>query len=133
MGDRIAAMGLRAPFIPLPASRELGLVDGQMAFPSTAELERGTAFAWVWKWIFELFNGDTWISRLLAGDDQGFAEKYPELAKYVLSGPLGYTGQVGLLYLFASDVMLEQPGLDPRKIKLAPGHTVVWYGLNDGD
>lgn len=51
--ERVQAMGLRVPYFGLPLSRELGLPDGQLSYPTTEELLRNTFRVRMYRYILQ--------------------------------------------------------------------------------
>lgn len=139
--DRIVRMGLRAPYIPRPLSKELKMQDGQWCLPTSDELLRNTLKARCYKCMIAATfpTRDPDPSKKLSGK---FEEAYPELAIYqykwmVRNMTAGHYGPEAFMFLAASDTLLDVPGLDIRKIK-ADGFqgsekVIVWYGDDDED
>lgn len=143
-GDRVKALGLRVPYLPLPVSQEAGLVDGQPSFPTTSELEQNTFTVKVYRFFLNRLGGviepGPWthlcMKKGLLGSNMRamgrFLEDYPNEAKY-LQRLMKHFGPESMLYAMAKDVALDCPGLDPRRIILPAKKIVVWYATDDAD
>lgn len=143
-GDRIKALGLRVPYLPLPISQEAGLDDGQPTFPTTSEIEQNTFTVKVYRVFVNMLGcviepgplTHFCMKKGLLGSgmrDLGrFLEDYPAEAKY-LQKFMKHFGPESMLYAMAKDVALDCPGLDPRRIILPANKIVVWYASDDAD
>jgi pimeloyl-ACP methyl ester carboxylesterase len=143
-GDRVKALGLRVPYLPLPVSQEAGLVNGQESFPTTSELEQNTFTVKVYRFFLNrlgcVAEPGPWTRMcmkmgLLGSNMRAlarFLEDYPAEAKY-LQGLMKHFGPESMLYAMAKDVALDCPGLDPRRIILPANKILVWYATDDAD
>jgi hypothetical protein len=147
----VATLGLRAPYLPRPLSRKLGLPDGLPAYPSTPDLLRGTFSAWAWRAISSLSGS------MLATPDpvslwlmahHFFGSKLQKLATFYYDFPVygefrdrvsyratngGHYGALAWLFAMAEDVALDVPGLDVEAVarRINRDRVHVWYAVDD--
>lgn len=132
-GDRLAAVGFRAPFVPLVNSKEAGLPNGQTSFPSTKDLNRNSTKARCCKGLWSCILGTcgTAPPANLVREHPDFAHFSAEYGSRALF--TGHYKLEALLYALARDVVLEAPGLDVKKVQMEGDRVVVWWGSDDED
>ena len=143
-------MGLRVPYFGLPLSRELGLPDGQLSYPTTEELLRNTFRVRMYRYILQtildldIYRRPGTVRRMLmqcgvlgpGGRSSARAHAdYPADAEMGggLSKGFARHGADALLFMMAREVALDLPGVDPRNIDLSGERVVVWFADDDGD
>lgn len=151
--ERVKAMGLRVPYFGLPLSTELGLPDGQMRILTTDEVLRNTLKVKVYRRVSKTIG---WVvlrvfsrpgklmlmlmksgmlgsmAKLMAGMKLDYPAEFECLSfAHASLFPPGRDDTT--LHMMASDVGLDLPGLDPRKIELSDDRVVVWYAADDAD
>jgi pimeloyl-ACP methyl ester carboxylesterase len=143
-GDRVQALGLRVPYLPLLVSQEAGLVNGQPSFPTTSELCKNTFTVKVYRFFLNRLSGvmepGPWTRWCMKKGFLGtnmrtmacFLDDYPAESMY-LQRLMKHFGPESMLYAMAKDVALDCPGLDPRQILLPCSKIVVWYATDDAD
>mmetsp|Transcript_38969 Transcript_38969/g.70943 ORF Transcript_38969/g.70943 Transcript_38969/m.70943 type:complete len:332 (-) Transcript_38969:44-1039(-) len=144
--NRVQALGLRVPYVPLPVSDEYGLPVGQPELPCTEEVLADTLKVRLTRgglgMVFSAFTapGPAMRSLMQMGllGAQGkammdFTSDFPEEAAYLNEGIKENMSMEATMYMMAKDVALDCPGLDPRRIDLPSDRIVVWYAADDSD
>jgi pimeloyl-ACP methyl ester carboxylesterase len=147
-GSRIASLGLRVPFLPLPLSEPLGLPNGQPTFPTSQELAKNTWTVRTTRFLLEKIvtifaNPGRWTlwfmkNGLFGSEHIGtskFYEDYPKEAAYLQKLVAHFPADT-MMHLMAKDVALDAPGVDYREISsqdIPMDQRIVWYAADDHD
>merc|ERR1712226_115019 len=141
---RLRCMGIRAPFVPLCVSKKHKLPNGQISFPTTEALQRGSFYAWQVRGFFWLFSKLLISSRRAYAFISGkFKTDHTRLNQYMFdtmnrSLYNGYYGSLAVMYMAAFDVALDKVFIDVDLIRslIESGkieRSLLWYGEDDVD